>query len=71
MSGAASPSVVRPLGVLFDVGSVAGLSDGQLLERFRRLGSEPGMIYPVGLSNTSPVGIGNGLASSSTLSFAS
>ena len=34
MSGAASPSVVRPLGVLFDVGSVAGLSDGQLLERF-------------------------------------
>jgi RNA polymerase sigma factor (sigma-70 family) len=40
MSHTASPSLVRQLGSLFEVGSAAGLSDRQLLERFTcRMGS--------------------------------
>ena len=34
MASAASPSLARQLGSLFEGGSAAGLSDRQLLERF-------------------------------------
>jgi RNA polymerase sigma factor (sigma-70 family) len=36
MSFVTTPSVVREIGSLFDGGSVAGLTDGQLVERFNR-----------------------------------
>jgi RNA polymerase sigma factor (sigma-70 family) len=42
MAHAATGSVVRQLGALFEGGSMAGLSDRQLLERFRAGGLDPG-----------------------------
>src|SRR5262245_61578759 len=41
MAQMASGSVIRQLGALFEGGSVAGLSDRQLLERFTAGGGEP------------------------------
>jgi RNA polymerase sigma factor (sigma-70 family) len=41
MSHAATGSVVRQLGALFEGGSAAGLSDGQLLERYTSGGHDP------------------------------